>query len=127
MHPNERLLRDADEAMQRGDNEAYLAVHTDDVIVHVAGKSSFGGTYKGKDQFTELFGRFMERTPEFTFEGHDYLVSDDHGVVLQRSHYKRGNETLDTDDVFVCHIKDGKVAEFWLASMDQDALDAFLG
>ena len=36
----------------------------------------------------------MERAPEYTFEPHAYLADDEHGVSLQRSHYKRGDETL---------------------------------
>ncbi len=126
-HPNEQVLRDADEAQLRGDFEAFMSFYTDDVVVHVPGKSSLAGEYKGKDQFGELFGRFTQAVPEFTFEAHAYLADDEHGVSLQKSHYKRGNETLDSDDAFVCHFRDGKIAEFWLLSVDNDAVDAFIG
>lgn len=61
MHPNEKLLRDADEAQMQGNVEAFKDFFTDDVIVHIPGKSSFAGVYKGRDQFLELFGRFLER------------------------------------------------------------------
>jgi len=127
MHPNEKLLRDADDAQIRGDVEAFVDFYADDVIVHIPGQSSFAGVYKGKDQFVELFRRFMERVPEYSFEPHAYLADDEHGVILQRSHFKRGNETLDSNDTFVCHFRDGKISEFWLLSEDNDAVDAFLG
>jgi ketosteroid isomerase-like protein len=127
MHPNEKLLRDADEAQIRGDVEGFTGFFTDDVIVHITGKSSFAGVYKGKDQFLELFGRFLERVPEYTFEPHAYLADDEHGVSLQRSRFKRGNEILDSNDILVCHFRDGKISEFWLLSEDEDAVDAFLG
>jgi uncharacterized protein len=127
MHPNEKLLRDSDEAQTRGDVEAFAGFYTDDVIVHIPGRSSLAGVYKGKDQFLELFSRFLERTPEYTFEPHAYLADDQHGVILQRSHYKRGEETLDSNDVFVCHFRDGKISEFWLSSDDAAAVDEFLG
>jgi hypothetical protein len=127
MHPNEKLLRDADEAQIKGDMAAFLGFHADDVIVHIAGKSSFSGVYKGKDQFLDLFQRFTERVPEFSFEPHAYLADDEHGVILQRSRYKRGDETLDSNDTFVCHFRDGKISELWLSSEDNDAVDAFLG
>lgn len=127
MHPNEKLLRETDEAQMRGDMDAFMAAYTDDVVVHVSGKSSLAGTYKGKDQFSELFQRFMEKTPEYTFEPHAYFADDEHGVLLQRSHYKRGNETLDVNDTFVCHFRDGKISEFWIMSGDSYAADAFLG
>lgn len=127
MHANEKLLRDADAAMTRGDTEAFIGYHADDVVVHIAGKSQLAGTYKGKGEFAKLFQRFMELTPEFTFESHDYLASGEHGIILQRSHYKRGAKRLDTNDTFVSHIKNGKIAEFWILSEDQAAVDAFFG
>jgi ketosteroid isomerase-like protein len=55
------------------------------------------------------------------------LADDEHGVILQRSHYKRGTETLDANDTFVCHFRDGKISEFWFVSEDNEAVDAFLG
>lgn len=127
MHPNEKLLRDADEAMARGDMEAFMGAHADDIVIHLGGRSSLAGTYKGKDQFQEVFAKFMERTPEYTFESHDYFANDEHGVILQRSHFKRGAETLDTDDVFVCHFREGKVAEIWFVTDQPYETDAFLG
>ena len=127
MHPNEKVLRDADEAQMRGDVEAFANAYTDDVIVHIPGKSTLAGTYKGKDQFQEVFGKFMERIPEYTFEPHAYLADDEHGVSLQISHYKRGDQTLDSNDTFVCHFRDGKVSEFWYLTEDTDAVDALLG
>jgi len=127
MHPNEQLLRDADEAQLAGDVEKFVSFHAEDVIVHIPGKSSLAGVYKGRDQFLELFGRFLERTPEYTFEPHAYFADDEHGVILQRSHFKRGGETLDSNDVFVCHFRDGKISEFWLTSENSDEVDAFLG
>lgn len=75
----------------------------------------------------DVFARFMERSPEYTFEPHAYFADDEHGVILQRSHYKRGSETLDTNDTFVCHFRDGKISEMWLTSDDQYEVDAFLG
>jgi uncharacterized protein len=127
MHPNEKLLRDADEAQKRGDFEGFMNAHTDDVVVHMPGKSSIAGTYKGKDQFAEVFQKFMERSPEYSFESHAYLADDEHGIILQRSHYKRGNETLDTNDTFVSHFRDGKISEIWLATDDPYGTDEFLG
>jgi ketosteroid isomerase-like protein len=127
MHPNEQVLRDLDDAQMRGDVEAFAAGYTDDVIVHIPGKSSLAGVYKGKDQFQEVFGKFMEAVPEYTFEPHAYFADDEHGVSLQISHYKKGDQTLDSNDTFVCHFRDGKVSEFWYLAEDSDAVDAMLG
>lgn len=127
MHPNEQVLRDADAAQMKGDVEAFGGFYADDVIVHIPGRSSLAGDYKGKDQFLELFGRFTERAPEYSFEPHAYLADDEHGIILQRSHYRRGDEAVDTNDTFVCHFREGKISEFWFSSDDPYAVDAFLG
>ena len=127
MHPNEQVLRDSDAAQTSGDFEAFIGFFTDDVIVHVSGRSSLAGDYKGKEQFIEVFGRFNERAPEYTFEPHAYFADDEHGVILQFSHYKRGDERLDTNDTFVCHFRDGKISEMWFGSDDPYAVDEFLG
>ena len=127
MHPHIDLLRKSDEAMAAEDLETFFGCYADDVVIHVGGHSSLAGTYKGKDQMQSLFGQFMQHAGTFTFESHGYLADDEHGVVLQRSHYEKDGNRLDSDEVFVCHFRDGRISEFWLAATDQDALDAFLG
>ena len=127
MHPNEKVLRDSDEAQRSGDVEAFLAAYTDDIVVHIGGSSSLAGDYAGKDEFNELFARFQQVVPEYSFETHDYVVNDEHGVSLQRSHYRRGDETVDSDETIVCHFRDGKISEYWFQSNDWEALDSFIG
>ena len=126
-HPNEQVMRELDEAQLKGDFEAFVNYFTDDVVVHIPGKSSLAGDYQGKDKFIDLFQRFNERAPGYTFEPHAYLADDEHGVSLQRSTYKRGDETLQTNDAFVVHFRDGKVAEFWIVTDKSEEVDAFLG
>lgn len=127
MHPNEQVLRDIDAAQLADDVEGFMSHFTDDVIIHMPGKSSLAGTYKGKAEFGEVFQRFMERAPEYSFEPHAYLADDEHGVSLQRSHYGRGDETLDTNDTFVVHFREGRVSEIWLSTDDPYGTDTFLG
>ncbi len=126
-HPNEQLMRDLDEAQLKGDFETFVNGFTDDVVVHIPGKSSFAGEYKGKEQFVEVFGKFNEAVPDYTFETHSYLADDEHGVSLQRSTYKRGDEILETNDAFVVHFRDGKISEFWLLTDKPYESDDFLG
>ena len=127
MHANEQLMRKMDKAMMDGDLETFFGSHTDDVVVHIAGHSSLAGTTKGLAEMQKLFGQFMQRAGEFTFEAHDYIAGDTHGVILQHSHYNRDGNRLDTDDIFVCHFRDQKISEFWMSSWQQAELDAFLG
>jgi uncharacterized protein len=126
-HPNEQMMRDLDDAQLRGDVEAFADGFTDDVVVHIPGKSSLAGEYKGKEQFLEVFQKFSEAVPDYTFEAHSYLADDEHGVSLQRSTYKRGDDMLQTNDAFVVHFRDGKISEFWILTDKEFEVDAFLG
>jgi ketosteroid isomerase-like protein len=126
MHPNEQVLRDLDAAQQADDAEAFMSHFTEDVVVHMPGRSSLAGTYKGKAEFMEVFQRFMERAPGYAFEPHAYLADDEHGVSMQRSHYEREGKRLDTNDTFVCHFRDGKVSEVWFSTDDPYGTDEFL-
>ena len=126
-HPNEQVLKDVDEAQAKGDFEAFMGGFTDDVVVHIGGKNQLAGDYKGKQEFGEVFQKFSELVPDFSFEGHAYLADDEHGVSLQNSTWKRGDQILETNDAFVCHFRDGKISEFWLLSNKEAEIDAFLG
>lgn len=126
-HPNIEVLRGSDEAMLAGDQERFLSFFTDDVVVHASGHSTLGGVYKGKEQFTELLGRFMEVVGEYTFEPHGYLADEDHGVMMQTATITRDGERLVLDEVFVCHFRDGQISEMWYLPTDQAALDDWIG
>jgi hypothetical protein len=63
MHSNEKLLRDADEAQTRGDAEAFAGFYTDDVIVHIPGKSSFAGVYEGRISSSSCSGGSRSACP----------------------------------------------------------------
>ena len=126
-HPHVDTMRQIDETIGNGDLSAFFGYYTDDVQVHVRGKNKLAGDYTGKDQLQALFGRFMEATGAYTFENHAYLADDEHGVSLQRSKSERAGKTLELDEVFVNHFREGKVSEFWYVPVDQAAFDAWIG
>ena len=126
-HPHAEVLRQADEAMEAGDIEKFFSYYTDDVAVHVAGKSALAGDYKGLGQLQDVFGRFMEAMGEYTFENHAYLADDEHGIILQRGKSVRDGKTTEFNEVFVFHFRDGKISEMWYVPVDQAGVDALIG
>src|SRR5215468_6416632 len=51
--------------------------------------------------------------------------ADEHGVGLVAVTARRGDRSLNVNDVNVFHLRDGKVTECWIASTDQQAEDEF--
>jgi ketosteroid isomerase-like protein len=126
-HQHEQTMRQIDEAMTRGDMDTFFASFTDDVKVHARGNNRLAGDYEGKDQMQQLFGRFMEAMGDYTFEAHAYLADDEHGVTLQTSRAERDGKTLELQEAFIMHFRDGKVSEMWYVAVDGPALDAWIG
>ena len=48
------------EALTSGDMEAFSECFTDDVVVHIPGRSRVAGDYEGKQAVLGYFGKFME-------------------------------------------------------------------
>jgi ketosteroid isomerase-like protein len=120
-------MRQIDEAMTRGDMDAFFASFTDDVQVHARGNNRLAGDYEGKDQLQDLFDRFMAAVGDYTFENHAYLADDEHGVTLQTSRMERGGQSLELQEAFVMHFREGKVSEMWYVPVDGAAFDAWVG
>ena len=123
-HPNEEVARSATEALSKGDMEAFLGHHTDDIVMHFPGRGPMAGDYRGKDGVAQMFQRQMQMLdspPEI--DTHDILANDDHAVVLNKVRGTRGGQTLEQQQVVVLHIKGGKIAEVWLQFSDQQGMD----
>jgi ketosteroid isomerase-like protein len=124
---NVEVMRLADEAMNAGDIPRFMSYYADDVKLHARGRNKLAGDYEGKDRFMEVFGRFMEAVGDYSFENHAYLADGEHGVILQKAKCQRGGKTLEIDEAFVMHFRDGKIAEMWYMPVDQAAMDDWIG
>ena len=125
-HPNAEVLKRGDEALARGDMDAFWADVTDDVKLHAMGNSSLGGDHEGKEKVSEVFGRYIEAlggSPEI--ETHAILADDEHGVQLQVIRARKGDRSIEIQTINIFHFRDGKVSEVWSVDMDQRAADEF--
>lgn len=125
-HPNAALMRKVDEALLTGDFAGFLALHTEDVVMHVPGNSSLAGDHHGRDGLAAVFQRevsMLDAPPEYV--PLDNLGSDDHGgaVVIQRM--QRGDRSYEALQVVIARIRDGQLAEVWFRPEDQQAFDEF--
>ena len=123
-HPNEAVLRTMDEAMSSGDVESMLAAFTEDVVVHIGGRSKLSGDFKGKDQLQENFGRFMQAMgPTAEFTTHDVVAGDTHGFILQSFKADRNGDRLEVNGVGIVHFANGKISEAWFLDDDPYTAD----
>ena len=58
---------------------------------------------------------------------HDVVATDDHVVLLIRSHASRGGHTLNYRVAEIYHVSDGKITQRWAFSDDTEAIARFFG
>lgn len=123
-HPNAAVARAAMEAFNRGDNEAFAASLDDGVVWHAPGNHRFSGTFEGK---AASLGRFKEMGAagiRFGFSDlHDVVGGDDHVVALVTGTATGPGGEAESPSVYVMHMADGKLTEFWAMNQDQAAID----
>jgi ketosteroid isomerase-like protein len=109
-----------------GDMATINELFHDDVVWHVAGRSSIAGDYLGKEQVFGFFGKLQELSQgTSTLEVHDLLADDEHGVAIVTESATRNGRSYRGQAVHILHISDGKVTEFWDAHPDQYSADEF--
>jgi ketosteroid isomerase-like protein len=123
---NGELIRSGYEAFSKGDMETIAKVFGPDIRWSISGRNQISGTYNGQEETFAFFGKLMELTDgTFTVGIHDLLASDDHVVVLAKESASRNGKSLESDDVHVWHIANGKAVEFWGISKEQHDVDEF--
>ena len=122
-HPNAVLMKRFFDAIKAGDRPTIVDCLADDVVMHVPGKNSVSGTYKGKEQFAGAMAKADELAGGLQRELHDIAVSDDHVVALVGVKATRDGTVYTWNGANVWHVRGGKLAEVWLVSDDQETTD----
>jgi len=125
-HPNEEIVRSGFDAFAEGDVDTLRQLFDQDAVWHVPGRSPLSGDHRGLDAILGFLARTMELTGgTFRAEVHDVVANDEHAVALYVTRGEREGRTLESRDVLVSHIRNGKLAEAWLLSADLYAVDEF--
>jgi ketosteroid isomerase-like protein len=77
---NKQTAQAAYAAFARGDAEAAMQNIDDSIEWTARGDNTLAGTYKGKEQVGELWGKLMSK--DFRTEPHDFIAEGDKVVVL---------------------------------------------
>ncbi len=127
-HPNVARIRAGYAAFSSGDFAALNDLFADDIVWHVGGRHQLARDYRGRDEVYGLFGKLAELTGGTSrIEVHAILADDDHAAVLIVSTATRDGRHFQTNDAHICHLRDGKVVEFWATSTDPYAADELFG
>ncbi|WP_152362715.1 nuclear transport factor 2 family protein [Microlunatus speluncae] len=125
-HPNALLMRKVDEALLGGDFPGFLALHTEDVVMHVPGHSPVAGDHVGRDGLAAAFQHelsLLDAPPEMVIL--DDLGSEDHAVAVMIQRMRRSGRSYEGLQVVLARVRDGQLAEVWFRPEDQDAFDRF--
>jgi uncharacterized protein len=123
-HPNEELIRQAMAATCQVNLAPPVAQFADDIVLHYPGHSPLAGDYRGQKKVVE----WMRRSRELAEGQRRVSVStvfadDERGVVLYFVAIPRGGRIVYDPTIAVVRIKDGKIAEVWVAPADLYASD----
>jgi ketosteroid isomerase-like protein len=118
-HPNATLVRELNDAMQRGDVAALEAMIADDIVWHEIGRSE---PRRGKDELRAAMG---PADYGITYEIHDVVANDDHVVALGDATATRNGRTLRYRTAEIYHVRGGQVVERWAFSDDTGSIIDF--
>lgn len=125
-HPNAALARRGYDAFSAGDMDALAEILDERVVWHAPGNNPVSGDYNGRDATFAYFGKLGELSEgTLKVEVHDILANDEHVVGMQRDTATRGGKSLDTNEVLIFHVRDGKIVEAWESYIDMAAVDDF--
>ncbi|HZI91767.1 MAG: nuclear transport factor 2 family protein [Actinomycetota bacterium] len=104
---NKQSAQDAYAAFSSGDAEGAMRNIDDSIEWTVRGDNALSGTYNGKQEVGELWGKFMSKN--FRTEPHDFVAEGDKVVVLTTVQLE--GETVESADVLT-YNGDGKLVAF---------------
>jgi ketosteroid isomerase-like protein len=116
--------------LQTGDLPAAGQMLTDDSVLHVPGRSSNTGDYVGRAAVLGFVARAAEATGgTLAMAVHRVLDDGVYAVAIVTYTATRADRDvpLENNLAHVCRLRDGRIAESWLHSRDQYAVDAFWG
>jgi ketosteroid isomerase-like protein len=99
----------------------------DDVVWHVGGNHRLSGTYHGRTAVVDYLVKSRDLTDgSLRLQPVDILASDDHAAIFLQATGQRDGRQMDAFLAeAVTFAADGRWAEYWAISDQQDALDEF--
>jgi ketosteroid isomerase-like protein len=107
-------------------DEAERAGAAPDIVWHVPGHNPVSGEYRGFREYTQVMPERMAPLSRWDFTLESVMVNGDHVMTTYRLQGERRGKTIDLRGGHLFRLTgDGKVAEGWGFTEDQDKLDEF--
>jgi uncharacterized protein len=123
---NFEVLHKVYDALAIGNFVGLMSLVSNDITLHVPGRSSVAGDYAGKAAVADYVTELAERSGgTLRFEPHAVVCTGEHGVGLVRDLAERDGRTLAMNNVHIWHVVDGTPTEIWIYPGDLYAWDDF--
>jgi ketosteroid isomerase-like protein len=102
------------DAWARGDTAAAREIFGDDCVFHIVGDGLLAGDHRGVDGIRVLLERRRERSQgTFSYENHDLLQNERHGVALLRLRATVDGVEYVWKQVAVYELAGNRITEIW--------------
>ena len=107
-----KVVGELEEALNRRDVDAFMALVTDDCVFENTSPPPDGGRYEGRSAIRTFLEDFFQSTPSIDFQTEDLFASGNRCVVRWVFHWTNSvGEHGHMRGVDVFHIRNGKMAE----------------
>ena len=122
MEENTQIAREAYRLFGQGDIDGILDLYTEDVEFVFPGPGEFvplSGTYRGKEQVRQFFGKVYELLEFTSFEPREFVSNGDKVIVIghDTGKVRMTDKSFEEDWVHISTFRNGKVAR-WQAFVD---------
>lgn len=125
-HPNVAVVKRACVAARKGDRAMAAELFAEDAELYVPGKNLLAGLYEGREAVFDFY-RKATVLSDGTLKAflHDVVANDRHAFAIENFMATRGGRSLDSRDVTVYHVVDGRIAGGTRLFTDIDVHDEF--
>ena len=113
------------DAWLAGDTRTMGSIMSDEVVLHLFGRSPLAGTHRGKAAVFEVIGKVQALTNRKTLDIHDVLLGDEHAAIMVKERFENDERALDLARVFLYHLRDDQITDIYVYDEDQAAVDSY--
>ena len=125
MHPNLKLAEEVWDAVARSDVAALKRYWQPEIVWHIMGDNPWHGDHVGHDAVFEYLANVGESGGAYTTRLDDVLVSEDRVLYICHVNARRHGKTVETDQLLLARLKEGRVAEVWTVPMAPTDFEGF--